>query len=506
MTTTEMFTEDTTTDMSTTEMTTTEMFTEEPPTTTEMPTTVTDMNVSATTMAPEPQPTTIAAMPETTTVAATTMVPTTQAPIEQTTVAPTTVAPPPPPPAPVPIGDTVIDVPAVGTIVISDSSSSSGSTISLSTSSTSSSSSTFLSNFFSALANAGSEIAVAATFLIVPFFLLVLLTFFGAGFGRSADMNNDLLLRFFNDIYEDGQLDQPWLAAKVISQMFPDEFYPSGNHHRMVLTKQLAKMFPDQLGNLTSWQELSMPSVLIHMAPEKFAPLDFSNLDVYEELNEADDYADPKNVRHIVLKLLSMAQDTIPKVAGKYVTPEMDDKIKASIKRSKLAKLVQTIIPGAEDKLDQVEWLYDRLMTKMRTSQEEDVDEQDYEEPQEETVEPEKQTTTTAAPWRPARCPWGPVLCSLNRVTFQRNAVKRMDDSEVDIDDLLLKLSEQQEIKDRKPKVLPLWLQNLVKRTGEPAPTDEQAEKTETVSNDTKVHHLPALFRRVGNFRTVRRS
>ena len=60
----------------------------------------------------------------------------------------------------------------------------------------------------------------------------------------------------------------------------PDEYDPPGKR-KTILTQQLALMLPEQLGHLSSTKELSVPSVLVHLWPEKFAQLDFSHLDRY---------------------------------------------------------------------------------------------------------------------------------------------------------------------------------------------------------------------------------
>lgn len=297
-------------------------------------------------------------------------------------------------------------------------------------------------------------------------------------------MNHDfLLLHVFNDLYEDHKLDQPWKAAKLISQMFPDEFYPSSQHHPMHLSKQVAAMFPDQLGNLTSWQELSLPSILVHLAPEKFAPLDFTDLDGYAE-NDDDDYANPNHVRQMVLAIVTTAHRTLPRVAKKvsqYMSPELEQKLKSTIGSSKLGSLVKKVLPVNQNQLD-YEWLYERLVAKIKET--EGLPEYDEESQEEEATTPATEApTTTEAPLPPPtstrRCPWGPILCSFNRVTFQRNTGKRQHDAHPPSH---LAPAPQNTTHSA---VVPAWIQSRLKTT----PRD-------VVQNRTREHLPLAIFRR----------
>ena len=77
---------------------------------------------------------------------------------------------------------------------------------------------------FANIWNALPVLSTAAAFLGAPFLLLFFLLFAGTPFGRSIGGDGDMLLGLFNDVYEDYRLDQPWLLAKVLSQMFPSLF------------------------------------------------------------------------------------------------------------------------------------------------------------------------------------------------------------------------------------------------------------------------------------------
>ena len=297
----------------------------------------------------------------------------------------------------------------------------------------------------------------------------------GTGFGRSADTGDDLLLRLFNDLYDDYELDHPWLAAKVLSQMFPDEFYPTRKHHRMVLGQQLTKAFPDQLANLSTWQELALPSLLIHLDPEKFAPLDFTDLDAYVE-RDTETSGDPTNAQNLLLKVQHFAVRWVPRFIDKFVTAELEQQMRALIRSWRLTHSLKKIWPESGNHLD-IEWLFDRLMYKLRTSSQGDDDYED-----------KLTTTTTAAPPQKQssiKCLWGPILCSLNRVTFQRNMRKRIDAKEVEI-----QAAATTHKVSRRPKVFPVWPYVLGKR-------NDMTDDRQPIASSINKMKLPDIWRRL---------
>jgi hypothetical protein len=299
--------------------------------------------------------------------------------------------------------------------------------------------------------------------------------FIGTPFGRSIDGGGDLLLALFNDLYEDRTLDHPWLIAKILSQMFPEEFNPSSSEERMVLTKYVAKMFPEQLESLQNWKELSIPSVLIHLIPEKFAQVDYKHLDKYLT-DDTVDYTETGNLRLLMLRLLTAAKDNLPEFAQKYITPEVEEKLRVIVKNSDLISKLKNVIPDSSH-LDN-EWLFDRLMFKIKNfkKSDEEIEGSAPTEPTTQgTTQPEtRPTTTSVSP--PPKCQWGPILCSINRVSFQRNVDKRGD---VDAGKI-------KEIVSRKPNNVPQWLRAARRKNA--------TEKALSIKEPRRVPNM--LFRR----------
>jgi len=328
-----------------------------------------------------------------------------------------------------PIDQIVSVPPPINTIFVASVSSSSSSGSSSSSTSGDSSISSGPSSPWGALVpiwNAFPVLGIAALIIASPFLLLLTVLFIGTPFGRSIDGGGDLLLGLFNDLYEDRTLDHPWLIAKILSQMFPEEFNPSSSEERMVLTKYVAKMFPEQLESLQNWKELSIPSVLIHLIPEKFAQVDYKHLDKYLT-DDTIDYTETGNLRLLMLRFLTAAKDNLPELAQKYITPEVEEKLRVIVKNSDLISKLKDVIPDSSH-LDN-EWLFDRLMFKIKNFKKFD-EEIAGSAPTEPTTQGTTQaetrpTTTSASPT--AKCQWGPILCSINRVSFQRNADKRRD-------------------------------------------------------------------------------
>jgi hypothetical protein len=299
--------------------------------------------------------------------------------------------------------------------------------------------------------------------------------FIGTPFGRSIDGGGDLLLGLFNDLYEDRTLDHPWLIAKILSQMFPEEYNPTSSQERMVLTKYVAKMFPEQLESLQNWKELSIPSVLIHLLPEKFAQVDYKHLDKYLT-DDTIDYTETGNLRLLMLRFLTAAQENIPEIAQKYLTTEVEEKLRTVVKNSVFITQMKNVIPDSSH-LDN-EWLFDRLMYKIKNfkkSEEENEESAPTEPTTQGTTQPELRPTTISVSPAP-KCQWGPILCSINRVSFQRNADKRGD----------VASGKEKEIVSRKPKNVPQWLRSTRRKN--------QTEKALSVKEPRRGPNM--LFRR----------
>ena len=281
-----------------------------------------------------------------------------------------------------------------------------------------------------------------------------------------------MLLGLFNDVYEDYRLDQPWLFAKILSQMFPEEFEPASSHERIILMKQVKHMFPEQLGGLTSWNELSIPSVLIHLAPQKFAQLDFKHLDQYVDQNA--NYGDLENIRHLFLRIVGFAQTTVPVIVNRVLTPQVEQEIKFFLRQ----KTESASLSGAANNLD-FEWLFDRIVLKFRQSN-------SYE-----PITPEPVAVQHNHPeWiysKPSeaspipvgiKCPWGPILCSMNRVSFQRKHVIEKEEEKNPVSQL------------RRPKIVPNWLRSIKRKSSSNSSSEE-------ISKDKPHQRLPAYFRRL---------
>lgn len=284
-----------------------------------------------------------------------------------------------------------------------------------------------------------------------------------------------MLLGLFNDLYEDRTLDHPWLIAKILSQMFPEEYSPSSKEERMVLTRYVAKIFPEQLENLQNWEELSIPSVLIHLLPEKFAQVDYKHLNKYIA-DDTVNYTETENLRRLMLRFLTSAKEHVPEFAQKYITPDVEQKLREIVKNSALITRMKDAIPDSSN-LDN-EWLFDRLMFKIKNfkKSEEEIEMLASTEPttQGTTQTSSRPTTTSVSP--PPKCQWGPILCSINRVSFQRNAEKRGDMDSVNA----------KEIVPRQPKQVPQWLRTTRKKN-----QTEKILRTKTQRPGTN-----ALFRR----------
>ena len=177
----------------------------------------------------------------------------------------------------------------------------------------------------------------------------------------------------------------------------------------MILTKQLTKMFPEQLGGLSTWKELSIPSILIHLAPEKFAQLDFKRLDKY--LSKEDNYADMENVRYLFNRFVAVTKDSVPGLIEKILTPELEQQLRSLLKSSTFSEKISNVFPNS-DRLN-YEWLFDRMILKLRAMKR---DQQHHTE----TTTSEPTTTLEMHSTTDNKCTWGPILCSINRVSFQR--------------------------------------------------------------------------------------
>lgn len=232
--------------------------------------------------------------------------------------------------------------------------------------------------------------------------------------GRSLDNDNTInnyLLWLFNDVYEDGRLDDPFLVAKVLSQVFPDEYDPPGQRNT-ILTQQLALMLPEQLGHLSSAKELSVPSVLVHLWPEKFAQLDFAHLDRYS-VKSRRRYANPRNARMLLLRWMSLlhqaysaVRETVPHLLERSFTPEMEQEIHSMLNLDILAD----ILPAHLD----VGRLFDLLGNVIHQEAATEGSESDVDDTSSHPAE--------SSSSEQSRCFWGPVVCSLsNRMPIQRN-------------------------------------------------------------------------------------
>jgi hypothetical protein len=304
-----------------------------------------------------------------------------------------------------------------------------------------------LSNIWNALP----VLSTAVAFLGAPIFLLFFLLFAGTPFGRSIGGDGDMLLGLFNDVYEDYRLDQPWLLAKVLSQMFPEEFEPASSRERIILMRLIKHMFPEQLSSLTSWNELTIPSVLIHLAPKKFAQIDFKNLDQY--VDKDANYGDMENVRHLFLRIVGFVQQNLPIVVNRLLTPQVEQEIKIFLKSKTEADRLKDNSKGLD-----LEWLFDRVVAKFRQSsgfnQEAEkpviVESIDEYQNRPEWLYPKPSVTPPALTG--TKCPWGPILCSMNRVSFQRKHGTE-DESE-----------KQPVFLQREPKIVPKWIRSIQRK------------------------------------------
>lgn len=236
--------------------------------------------------------------------------------------------------------------------------------------------------------------------------------------------------------------------------MFPDEFYPSSGQERLILTRLLTKMFPEQLESLRNWKELAIPSVLIHLAPEKFAQVDYKHLNKYIN-NDNVSYSDTGNLRELTLRVLVYARKTLPELANSVLTPEIEDKLRQFLRESTWANEIKQKLPYS-NKLEP-EWLFDRFLLKIKNSSSFD----DFVDTASMAPEPTTQTTTQPTTTsKPAshKCNWGPILCSINRVSFQRKLDRRGEVEE---------LKESPSSTIRRPKDIPQWLR-LSRRKAQP--------------------------------------